>query len=40
MTKKAQSIPVNTMTDNFDGDISIERICIDDLLTLNKENLL
>jgi len=39
MTKKAQSIPVNTMTDNFDGDISIERICIDDLLTLNKQNL-
>lgn len=38
MSKKRESIPVNAMTDNFDGDISIERICIDDLLTLDKEN--
>ncbi|MBF4518398.1 AraC family transcriptional regulator [Flavobacterium sp. ANB] len=39
MSKKRESIPVNAMTDNFDGDISIERICIDDLLALDKSNL-
>lgn len=35
MRKKATSIPVNTMTDNFDGGISIERLTIGDLRALD-----
>src|ERR1700712_4600503 len=36
MAKKNKSIPVNVMTGNFGGDISIERISINDFRTLNN----
>jgi len=39
MSKKAKSIPVNPMVNDFDTDISIERIVIEDLLALDKKNL-
>jgi AraC-like DNA-binding protein len=36
MAKKAKSIPVNTMDDNMGGDISIEKLSINDLAALHK----
>jgi len=36
MHEKTKSIPVNTMTDNFGGDISIEKISVTDLRALEK----
>lgn len=39
MAKRSISIPVNTMADNFGGDISIEKMSIKDLRALDKANL-
>ncbi|GLU52212.1 AraC family transcriptional regulator [Dyadobacter frigoris] len=36
MRKRTKSIPVNTMTDNFGGDISIEKISVINLRALEK----
>ena len=38
MPEKKKSIPVNTMTDDFGGDISIEKISVADLHALEKES--
>lgn len=39
MPRKTKSIPVNTMTDNFGGDISIEKVSFNDIHTADEATL-